>query len=76
MKRLFFREAFVLILPLASAAAAQEPAGTAGAYPPSPNTNLGWVMGANLVIWGGIALYLMYLHSKASALEKNDYPRS
>ncbi len=60
---------------LASTLAAQPapPASGGESYATSapPSTNLGWVMAANLVIWGGIALYVTLLHRKASSLEKS-----
>lgn len=57
-------------LVLASPLAAQEvpPQASYGSTAPA-STNLGWVMAANLVIWGGIALYVSLIHRKAARLE-------
>lgn len=40
--------------------------------PPAPSNNLGWVMAANLVIWGGIALYIFWLHRRAASLDRGE----
>lgn len=59
------------LLALPVLARAEEAAAPSGA-PPAPSNNLGWVMAANLVIWGGIALYIFWLHRRAASLDRGE----
>jgi CcmD family protein len=68
MSRLSAPLVFLPLLAPALAAAEESPV---GAPPPSTlSTNLTWVMIANLVIWGGIAAYVFWLHRRAATLER------
>ena len=63
---------FVILAPMLGAQGSK-PASSVPSAEPGLTTAGGseWVVAVNLVIWTGLFLYLLSLHSKIRALEKN-----